>query len=163
MNDWRTSRARTRATTPIITILVDTREQRVPAFGDGVIVVRATLAEGDYTTPRLAHVARIERKSRADFAASITWGRERLDREMVRLQAYPWRCILVEAAMADFNEYKDADFGRRGVHAHAVEGTVASYWTRYAVPIFFVSDAATCARVMVAMLRRWEELHTEQA
>jgi ERCC4-type nuclease len=121
------------------------------------------MEEGDYSTLALMHRARIERKSRADFASSITWGRERLDREMVRLQDYPWRAVVVEANVGDFGEYRDGDFGRRGVHLHAVLGTVASYGARYGVPVYFMGNATNAGKLMVGLFRRWEEQMQEQA
>ena len=133
-----------------LTVLADTREQAIPPFPDGVIVERRMMHEADYSTPLLVDVARIERKSASDFASTITWGRERFDREVQRLQPLRWKAVVVEAEVHDV-------FRSSAVHPHAVIGTIASLFARWDVPVLFVGSPAGAGRLIAGLLRRWEE------
>jgi ERCC4-type nuclease len=139
-----------RAHAPPLTVLFDTREQCVPPFPDGVVLERGTMPTGDYTTPGLRTIAAVERKSVGDFASTITWGRERFDREVVRFQPIKYKCVVVEGDIGD-------TWRVCNVHPHAVIGTVASLFARYQLPVLFVGTAAACGRLMAGLLRRWEE------
>lgn len=131
-------------------LLVDTREQRPPPWPDGVTTERITLKTGDYTTRRLEKVGVIERKSASDFASTITWGRERWDREVERLHEFRWKLVVVEA------EFQDVI---RSTHTHpyAVIGTLASLIARHDLPVTFVSNPFSAGRLICGVLRRWEE------
>ncbi len=131
-------------------MLCDTREQVVPPFPDGVVVERRTLAEADYTTPALLDVARIERKSVTDFASTLSWGRERFDREVQRLQAFRWKCVVVEGNVTD-------TYRVSAMHPHAIIGSIASLYARWEVPTLFAGNEAGCGRLIAGLLRRWEE------
>lgn len=56
----------------------------------------ATLATGDYSLLGLESHVCIERKSREDFLGCVGRERERFDREIQRMLAYPVRVLLVE-------------------------------------------------------------------
>jgi ERCC4-type nuclease len=131
-------------------ILADTREQMIPRFPDGIVVQRHMLTEGDYTLPSLIDIARIERKSPGDFASTITWERDRFDRELARLLPFRWKCIVVES---DFDEV----FVGRRIHPHAVLGAMASLLARWDVPVLFAGSAEGTGRLMAGLLRRWEQ------
>ena len=131
-------------------VLCDTREQRPPPFPAGVELVRATLAEADYTTPTLVDTARIERKSPADLVASLTHGRERFEREADRLKKYPFRCVVVEGSAADVSR-----LGR--IHPNALIGSLASLHSRWGLPTIFLSSPEAVGRYIAGVLRRLEE------
>jgi ERCC4-type nuclease len=135
---------------PPFVILADTREQAIPPFPEGVVIERATLGEADYTTPALRTVAVIERKSVTDFASTLSWGRERFDREVQRLQPYRWRCIVVEGDLTEVYRVS-------AMHPHSVIGSVASLYARWEVPTIFAGNAAGAGRLMAGLLRRWTE------
>jgi ERCC4-type nuclease len=139
----------TKLPAPLV-ILCDTREQLIPEFPQGVIVERATLAEADYTTPALIDLARIERKSVTDFPSTLSWGRERFDREVHRLQAFRWKCIVVEADLSQV-------YRATAMHPHAVLGSIASLFARWEIATLFAGNAAGCGRLIAGLLRRWEE------
>src|ERR1700733_11159482 len=84
---------------PPFVVLADTREQMIPPMPPGIVIARAKLGEGDYSTPRLKTIAVIERKSVSDFASTITHGRDRFEREIGRLRSYRWKCIAVEGEL----------------------------------------------------------------
>ena len=131
-------------------VLADTREQVIPPFPEGVVVERVTLSEADYTTHSLLDIGRIERKSATDFLSTISWGRERFERELTRLAAFRFKCCVVEA---DLGEVMRA--GR--VHPHAVLGTAASMCARWDVPVLFTLNPSAAGRLMAGILRRWEK------
>ncbi|MDP9002666.1 MAG: hypothetical protein M3O46_21460 [Myxococcota bacterium] len=139
----------TKPAAPFI-ILCDTREQKPPPFPEGVVLERRKLDEADYTTPALIKVARIERKGASDFASTLTWGRERFDREVARLRPYRHKCVIVEADLSEiYREYS--------VHPHAILGSIASFYARANMATFFAVNAAGCGRLIAGILRRLEE------
>jgi DNA excision repair protein ERCC-4 len=139
-----------------IVIICDTREQRPPPFPDGITLERATLHEGDYTTPALRAIGIIERKSVGDFAATITHGRDRFDREIERLRSYRWKAIVVEGELGQV--YRDSQ-----VHPHSVIGSIASFYARADLPTLFAANPAGAGRLIAGILRRWEERVADEA
>jgi DNA excision repair protein ERCC-4 len=130
-------------------ILRDTREQREPPLPDGCVYQTHMLREGDYSTPLLVDVARIERKSVGDFVSTLSWGRERFDRELERLHPYRWKCIVVEGDIGSVL--------RLGMHRNAIIGSIASMLARHDVATLFALDPAGVGRLMAGLFRRWEE------
>ena len=135
--------------TGVLTIYCDSREQRVPPFPAGVVVERVTMSEGDYTTEALQGIAVIERKSAADFASSITRGRERFDDELRRLRPYRWKVIVVEGAIQDC-------YRASAVHPNALIGSVASFLATHDVPSLFVACPSDAGRLIAGILSRWQ-------
>lgn len=76
--------------------IVDSREQ-TPLDLSPLQTITATLATGDYTIRGLEHHVCIERKSLDDLLGCVGRDRERFDREIQRMLAYPVRVLLVEA------------------------------------------------------------------
>ena len=146
MNAPKTEPVATSTTVAPLTILVDTREQVPPKFSSAVVLQRATLAEGDYTTPRLLGRAAIERKSAGDFLASITHGRERFERELERLRSYAFRAIVVESSL-------DVLMRHGRVHPNSVLGTVAAF-VADGSPVVFAEDAMRCGVIIEKILHR---------
>lgn len=133
-------------------IVCDTREQRPLRFDPSVVVVRETMAEGDYTTPPLAGRVAIERKSLPDLVASISRDRDRFFRELVRLSTYDFRAVVVEGSLAQIM----AGAYRARVHPNAVLGSVCKIIADLRTPVVFADDATTAARVVEKLLRRLE-------
>jgi ERCC4-type nuclease len=129
-------------------ILVDTREQTPPPFPDGVTTERATLPEGDYTTAALRGIAAIERKNGSDYASSLGRERERVDREIQRLQPYRFKCIVVEDDLSSI-------YRGTAMHPHSILGSICSMYARFDVPTLFVGNPAAAGRVIAGLLRRW--------
>jgi ERCC4-type nuclease len=108
------------------------------------------LKEGDYSTPNLLQIARVERKTVSDFTSTLTWGRERFDRELVRLDAFRWKCLVVEGSLAECMHLKR-------MHPNAIVGSLASMFARHDVPCFFMTTPEMVGRFLAGTLRRWEE------
>jgi ERCC4-type nuclease len=131
-------------------VICDTREQAIPPFPPGVVVERWTLDAADYTTPTLQGKAVIERKSISDFASSITHERDRFDDELRRLLAYRWKCIVVEGDLSEV-------YRASATHPHSILGSIASFFARSDCPTFFAVNPTGAGRLIVGILRRWEE------
>jgi len=86
-----------------VTAVIDTREQ-TPLDLDPLRTVTGTLATGDYSVRGLEHVVAVERKSLTDLLCCIGRERERFDREVQRLLAYPVRALVVEATWPDIEQ-----------------------------------------------------------
>ena len=79
-----------------VTAIIDTREQ-LPLDLTPLRVVRGTLTTGDYSVVGMENIVSLERKSLDDLLGCIGSDRERFDREVQRLLAYPVRALLVES------------------------------------------------------------------
>lgn len=144
-----------------ITILYDTREQRVLPFGADVDVERATLAEGDYSAKGVESVARIERKSGADLWGTLHGGHDRFNKELSRLGDYPRTAIVVDDAWDPGNicARMGADPVARG-RLYKVCRAIA--WTAR-VPIVWCGTREKAAEYVVwAMTCALEDLGEEQ-
>jgi DNA excision repair protein ERCC-4 len=139
-----------------ITAIVDTREQR-PLNLAPLRTITGTLATGDYSVVGLEHVVAVERKSAGDLLACVGRERERFDREVQRLLAYPVRAVVVEA---------DWPFFERGQWTSQVTATQAIGsllgWITAGVPILMAYDHERAGRFVGRILytaarRRWRE------
>ncbi len=79
-----------------VVAIIDTREQ-LPLDLEPLAVEVGTLPTGDYSVKGLETVVAIERKSLTDLLGCIGQDRERFDREVMRLLAYPVRAIVIES------------------------------------------------------------------
>jgi hypothetical protein len=139
-----------------ITAIIDTREQ-CPLELSPLRVVRGTLDTGDYSIAGLEHVVSLEWKSLADLLACVGQERERFDREVQRLLAYPVRALLVEAT---WDEIEIGDL-RPQVTAAAALGSVLG-WIAAGLPVVMCGDHARAGRfasrlLFTAARRRWRE------
>ncbi len=83
-----------------VTAIVDSREQ-LPLDLAPLWTESATLTTGDYSLKGLEHHVCIERKSLDDLLGCVGRDRERFERELQRMLAYPVRVLLVESTWAD--------------------------------------------------------------
>lgn len=93
----------------IVPVVIDTREQLPFTFegmtcdvidgGKPLIVTtqRGTLRSGDYSLLGFESKVAIERKSLADAYSTLSQGRDRFERELVRLSAYQFAAVVIEA------------------------------------------------------------------
>ncbi len=122
-----------------IVVMVDTREQS-PWCLAPLRVEAGTLATGDYSIAGLTDLVVLERKSLADLVACCGRERERFERELDRLRAYPHRCVVVEADWAAI-----AAGGWQGaVTPRVVLSSIAS-WTAEGVPFVLAGGRAGAA------------------
>ncbi len=83
-----------------VVAICDTREQK-PLSLSPLSVELGTLETGDYSIRGLEHVVRVERKSMDDLLGVVGRDRDRFDREVQRLLAYPVRVLVIEASWSD--------------------------------------------------------------
>ncbi|MBT3368447.1 MAG: hypothetical protein HN416_14945 [Nitrospina sp.] len=115
-----------------LTVLVDTREQN-PFSLEPMKIKKTGLITGDYTLEGLEEIVLVERKELSDLVGCITSGRERFERELLRMKAYPSKCVVVEGG---WSELESGSYRSR-VNPKAVTHTIASWISRYGVPFQF--------------------------
>jgi DNA excision repair protein ERCC-4 len=147
-----------------ITIVIDTREQKPLDFTIGEVeipTVKGTLATGDYSLVGLTNIVAVERKSLSDLVGSLTAGRDRFMREIHRLQAYPYRLLVVEAHYIDIEAQKY----RSKAHPNSIIGSLMSIQGKHQIPVLMAGDARRAglytARFLYSAARhRFAELET---
>jgi ERCC4-type nuclease len=143
------AKPRTKVAPVLFRVIEDTRQQMVLPWPPGVVIERRTMPEADFTTQTLWGVAAIELK-RDDFPAAVGSERERFDREIARLAAYRWKCIIVAQDITQV-------YRQTLVHPNALIGSVASWFARADVPTIFIGNDTGAARLICGILKRWEE------
>jgi len=101
-----------------VTAILDTREQ-LPLDLSPLRTERGTLDTGDDANASCDHI-RIERESLDDLLGCVRRDRERFDRDVMQLLAYPVRVLLIEATWAEIEQGN----WRSKVSAEAVIGSL---------------------------------------
>jgi ERCC4-type nuclease len=140
----------------MVTAIRDTREQ-IPLDLSPLLTVPGTLATGDYSIVGLEHVVAVERKSLADALACVGQERERFDREVQRLLAYPVQCLVVESTWAEI----EAGGWRSKITPQAAMGSLLG-WVASGLPVIMCGDHDRAGRCVsrllyIAARRRWRE------
>ncbi len=115
---------------------------------------------GDYSVKGLENHIAIERKSLPDLVACCGRERQRFERAIQRLLAYPVRCLVIES---DWPEIEAG--GWRGKMRPRQVGASLISWQVRGLPICLAGDRDRAARLVASMLRRatihrWRELRT---
>lgn len=139
-----------------VTAIIDSREQR-PLDLSPLKVETGTLTTGDYSVKGLEHVVSIERKSMPDLIGCVGTNRERFDKEVQRLLAYPVRCLVVEGMWSDL----ESGEWRSEVTPAAAVGSVLG-WVTSGLPVIMAGNHVHAGRYVSRMLfiaarRRWRE------
>jgi len=82
-----------------LTIIVDSREQKPYKFKNSLV---KKLDAGDYSILGLENQIAIERKNKSDAYGTIGNGRDRFIRELIRLESYKYKAIIIEASLSNF-------------------------------------------------------------
>ena len=114
-------------------VVIDTREQRPYHFEQSVVL---TLGTGDYSLLGMEDRVAIERKSKSDAYSSLGVGRERFQRELVRLAGYDYGAIVIEASLEDFLVAPQFS----GLKPKAALCSLLAWSVRYGVHVFFAGD-----------------------
>ena len=139
-----------------ITAIIDTREQ-TPLDLSPLQTTSGTLVTGDYSVVGLQAVVALERKSQADMLSCIGTERERFDREVQRLLAYPVRALVIESTWAEF----EAGDWRSKIKPSSVVGSLLG-WSALGLPVVMAGDHTNAGRyvsrlLFIAARRRWRE------
>lgn len=128
------------------TLIVDTREQSPLTF-TRLPAITGTLTTGDYSIAGLEALFAVERKSVADLIGSVTQGRERFERELVRLRGYHFRRLLV---IGSRDEVASGEY-RSQANPKAILASVDAFEARYDLPVVWAADPAEGA----GLIERW--------
>ncbi len=139
-----------------VVAVVDSREQ-IPLDLSPLQTVTGTLTTGDYSVRCLEGVVAIERKSLGDLLSCIGTERERFEKEIMRLLAYPVRALVIESTW----EVLESGSWRSRVSPKAAVGSVLG-WAAQGLPVFLVGDHERAGRFVSRLLfisarRRWRE------
>jgi len=139
-----------------ITAIVDTREKH-PLDLAPLRTRLGTLATGDYSVAGLEQVIAIERKALPDLLACVGRERERFDREVKRLLAFPVRLLLVEAS---WGAIELGQWRGKLTPAH-VSGSLLG-WTARGLPVCLAGNHDRAGRIAARLLflaarHRWRE------
>ena len=139
-----------------VVAIVDTREQ-CPLALEPLQAEPGTLATGDYSVRGLEHIVALERKSLSDLLSCIGRERERFDREVQRLLAYPVRALVVESTWPEI----EAGGWRSRITPAAAMGSLLG-WVAVGLPVIMAGDHERAGRyvsrlLFIAARRRWRE------
>jgi len=140
-----------------VTPAIDPREQLPLVLPSLAPPVFKTLVTGDYSVVGLEHVVAIERKSLDDLLACVGQERERFGREVVRLLAYPVRCLVIESGWMALERGE----WRSKVTPQAAVGSVLG-WIAAGLPVVMAYDHTRAGKYVARILftaarRRWRE------
>ena len=141
-------------------VVVDSREQCPYRFeGMGAVVEVGVLASGDYSLHGFGSRIAIERKELGDLIGCLTYGRERFERELVRLRSYEFACVLVESPAHDLR----SGCYRSQMDPASAWQSILALQMRYRIPFIFCDDRSDAERTAFDILRhyardRWREL-----
>jgi len=147
-----------------VRVQIDSREQ-LPWDLAPLQTEIGTLCSGDYSLvgDGLRDLIRIERKSLVDLIGVVGAGRDRFEREIDRLQAFPVRVLIVEA------NWSDIDLGdwRGRVTPETVRASLGSWLVR-GLNVCLAGDRARAQQIACGLLyrvasHRWRELRTMAA
>jgi ERCC4-type nuclease len=142
--------------------IIDSREQSALNL-EPLTTVTSTLPTGDYSIRGLEHVVAIERKSLQDLVACVGSERERFDREVQRLLAYPVRILVVESSWEQIESHEPINPQWRGrVTKEAVLGSLLG-WQAKGISIHMAGSHERAGKHVARMLytvarRRYAEL-----
>ncbi len=137
-------------------IVIDTREQLPYEFN--YLTVVKTLKVGDYSVEGMEMDVVVERKTKADIYGSVTSGRERFEREMVRLQQIKYAALVIES---DLNGLLEAPpFSR--VSPAVVVNTLVSWSIKYAVNIWLADNRQLAQQLTFRLLEKAWQAREEQ-
>ena len=142
--------------------IIDSREQ-TPLDLEPLTTITSTLPTGDYSIRGLEHVVAIERKSLQDLVACVGSERERFDREVQRLLAFPVRILVIESSWEAIESHEPAFPQWRGkVTREAVLGSLMG-WQAKGVSIHMAGSHERAGRHVARLLytvarRRYAEL-----
>ncbi|MBF0482599.1 MAG: ERCC4 domain-containing protein [Desulfovibrionaceae bacterium] len=133
-------------------IICDSREQAPLDFTRyGATIESGALEVGDYAPVGLENHCAVERKSLPDLVASLTWERERFERELRRSRGLEAFAVVIEGSLAQIRAH---DY-RSQAKPHAVLQSMTAFSCRYGVNWIWADDAAGAAYFVFHFLRHY--------
>lgn len=130
-----------------LTIVQDTREQRPLVFPEARVLVK-TLKTGDYSLEGFEDKVTIERKSLSDLLGSLGNDRDRFMREVLRMQAYEYAGLVIEASMQSIARGN----WRSEIKPASVLGSLQALSAKYGIHVFFCDNRDLAARTIEGLL-----------
>ena len=139
-----------------VPVICDSREQRPYEFTDAltdgsITLARAALPAGDYSLVGFTDRVAIERKSLADYVATVIHARERFAHELRTLARYDLGAVVVEATLEDVLEHRYAT----AAAPESVWGATMSVIVDYGVPVYWCGSRGIACRLTLDLLKRW--------
>lgn len=130
----------------MVTAIVDSREKTALNLSPLKSSITG-LVTGDYSVQGLESIVCVERKSVEDLLMCVGNERDRFDREMHRILAYPTRAVVVEGTIGQIErgEY------RSKVHPNAAIGSIMS-WQAKGITFLFCENHETAGRLTAKFL-----------
>jgi ERCC4-type nuclease len=142
-------------------LVADTREQTtglfVPKSPKGLVLVRDTLATGDYSIRGFEGTIVIERKEVSDFIHCCGADRERFQDQLTRLKELERKWLLIEGTEEDclsFQPYSQ-------MHPNHIRGALASIEVRYGIPVHFSRTRKDAERWVLDVLIKFYRIRRE--
>lgn len=133
-------------------IIMDSREQAPLDFSCyGAEVERGALEVGDYAPAGLDHQCAVERKSLPDLVASLTWERERFEREMRRARGLDAFAVVIEGSLSQVRRHEY----RSQAKPHAILQSMCAFSVRYGITWIWADDPAGAAYFAFHFLRHF--------
>lgn len=130
--------------------IIDSREQQPLDLSPiGKVEVRG-LSTGDYSLVGFEDQIAIERKSLQDFVQCVVGkNRERFEKELHRLMAYPCRAVVLEAS---YPHLEQPENWKGNVTPNAVMGSLLAWQRRFEVPFLCCGNRKTAGRMIARMM-----------
>jgi ERCC4-type nuclease len=138
---------------PPFTIIIDVQEKRPYRFaGSTAATQTASLPTGDYSILGCEALVAIERKSLSDAYATFSRERERFKRELQRLAAMDYACIMLEFSPADALE---PPAWCMKVQPATVLKSLIRWQVEYGVHVCFAGTREIAERLTYRLLEYW--------
>jgi len=135
-----------------VVIIRDTREQSPLDFSRYEAEVQlGALEVGDYAPAGLGHLCALERKSVPDLVASLTWERERFERELRRARGLDAFAVVIEGSLGQVRRHEY----RSQAKPHAVLQSMCAFSLRYSVTWIWADDPAGAAYFAFHFMRHF--------
>lgn len=131
----------------MLTVIQDTREQRDIDLSP-MKMIEGTLTTGDFSLAGLTNKVSIEVKTLEDMIGCVGRDRDRFNREVQRLNAYPCRLFIIEGSKSSIllKQY------RGNVHPNAILGSLSG-WQMAGLPIYWSESRKDTAEEIKRCLR----------
>ena len=128
-------------------IIIDSREQKPYNFRGCDTIVKG-LKTGDYSAEYngvdYSDKIALERKSLADFIGSITSGRKRFEKEIMRAKELEYFAIIIEGSWEDIEKHNY----RSQMPPESVIGTILGWAVKFNVPIILAGNRRRAEKIV---------------
>ena len=137
-------------------IRIDTREQLPYSFTTSAEL--GTLSVGDYSLSGLENTISLERKSLNDLVGSLTYERERFERELANAMPLEYFALVLECSLSDLvnKRYRSA------ASPKSIIQSLLTFSVRYRLPVWFAENRNYAQRLVESLLSKFEREKTQR-